>query len=93
MIDTRCQPIKDAILDVWQTNSTGQYHFEGFTLGKIRTDNDGNYTINTIFPKEYTTCDITCPAHIHLTVGAHNQPTLTTQLYFKGDPYLTEKTR
>ena len=92
MLDTRSQPITDAILDVQQTNSTGQYDNEGFTLrGKIKTNNDGNYTINTIFPKEYSTGDITRPGHIHFKIGAPNQPTLITQLYFEGDPYLTER--
>lgn len=88
--DMRCQPIKGAILDVWQANSTGKYDNEGFTLrGKVKTDNNGNYVIDTIVPKEYTAGDINRPSHIHLKVGAPNQPILTTQLYFEGDPYLT----
>jgi protocatechuate 3,4-dioxygenase beta subunit len=90
VMDMRCHPIKDVILDVWQANSTGEYDNEGFTLrGKVKTDNDGNYAIDTIVPKEYSQGDITRPGHIHLKVGAPNQPTLTTQLYFEGDPYLT----
>ena len=28
--------------------------------------------------------------HVHLKVGAPNQPLLTTQLYFEGDHYLTD---
>ena len=36
-MDNRCQPIKGAILDVWQVNSTGEYDNEGFTLrGKLK---------------------------------------------------------
>jgi protocatechuate 3,4-dioxygenase beta subunit len=90
--DTRCQPIKNAVLDIWQANSTGKYDNEGFTLrGKINTDNDGNYVIDTIVPKEYAAGDINRPGHIHLKVGAPNQPILTTQLYFEGDPYLTDR--
>jgi protocatechuate 3,4-dioxygenase beta subunit len=91
VMDTRCQPIQDAILDVWQANSTGEYDNNGFTLrGKVQTNNDGTYIIDTIVPKEYTAGDINRPGHIHLKVGAPNQPTLTTQLYFEGDPYLTD---
>ena len=87
----RCQPLKNAILDVWQANSTGDYDNEGFTLrGKVKTNNDGTYLIDTIVPKEYATGDITRPGHIHLKVGAPNQPILTTQLYFEGDPYLSD---
>ena len=91
VMDNRCQPIKGAILDVWQANSTGEYDNKGFTLrGKVKTNNDGIYLIDTIIPKEYATGDITRPGHIHLKVGVPNQPTLTTQLYFEGDPYLTD---
>jgi len=90
VMDNRCQPIKDAILDVWQANSTGEYDNEGFTLrGKVKTNNDGTYLIDTIIPNEYAAGDITRPGHVHLKVGAPNQPILTTQLYFEGDPYLS----
>ena len=90
VMDNRCQPIKDAILDVWQANSTGDYDNEGFTLrGKVKTNNDGAYLIDTIIPHEYAAGDITRPGHVHLKVGAPNQPILTTQLYFEGDPYLS----
>lgn len=90
VMDTRCQPLKDAILDIWQANSTGEYDNKGFNLrGKIKTDEQGNYIIDTILPKEYSAGDITRPGHIHLKIGAPNQPILTTQLYFEGDPYLT----
>lgn len=90
VMDNRCQPIKGAILDVWQANSTGEYDNEGFTLrGKLKTNNDGTYLIDTIIPNEYSAGDITRPGHVHLKVGAPNQPILTTQLYFEGDPYLS----
>ena len=91
VMDMRCQPVQDAILDVWQANSTGEYDNEGFTLrGKVKTNTDGIYLIDTVIPKEYSAGDLTRPGHIHLKVGAPNQPTLTTQLYFEGDPYLTD---
>ena len=90
VIDTRCQPVKNVVLDIWQANSTGEYDNEGFTLrGKVKTDDNGNYIIDTIVPQEYAVGDINRPSHIHLKVGAPNQPTLTTQLYFEGDPNLT----
>ena len=92
VMDMRCQPLKDAILDIWQANSTGEYDNKGFTLrGKVKTNNDGSYIIDTILPKEYSQGDITRPGHIHLKVGVPNQPTLTTQLYFEGEPYLSDR--
>ena len=90
VMDNRCQPITGAILDVWQANSTGEYDNEGFSLrGKVKTNNDGTYLIDTIIPNEYAAGDITRPGHLHLKVAAPNQPILTTQLYFEGDPYLS----
>ena len=90
VMDNRCQPIKGAILDIWQANSTGEYDNEGFSLrGKVKTNNDGTYLIDTIIPNEYAAGDITRPGHVHLKVAAPNQPILTTQLYFEGDPYLS----
>ena len=92
VMDMKCQPLKDAILDVWQANSSGEYDNEGFTLrGKVKTNNDGIYVIDTIVPKEYGAGDIKRPSHVHLKVGVLGQPTLTTQLYFEGDPYLTDR--
>jgi len=91
VMDMRCHPLKGAILDIWQANSTGEYDNKGFTLrGKVKTNSDGVYLIDTIIPKEYGQGDITRPGHIHLKIGVPNQPTLTTQLYFEGDPYLTD---
>jgi protocatechuate 3,4-dioxygenase beta subunit len=46
--------------------------------------------IDTIVPKEYAAGDITRPGHVHLKVGAPNQPILSTQLCFEGDPYLSD---
>ena len=70
VMDNRCQPIKGALLDVWQANSTGEYDNEGFTLrGKVKTNNDGTYLIDTIIPNEYSAGDITRPGHVHLKVG------------------------
>ena len=92
VLDMRCQPLKNAILDIWQADSTGEYDNEGFTFrGKVKTNDNGTYIIDTIVPKEYSQGDITRPGHIHLKVGVPNQPTLTTQLYFEGDPFLTDR--
>jgi Dioxygenase len=37
-----CKPVQGAVLDLWQTNSSGDYDYKGFNLrGKIVTDKDG----------------------------------------------------
>src|SRR4051812_18480117 len=46
-----CKPAQGAVLDLWQTNSTGDYDYKGFNLrGKIVTDKDGKYVLDTIYP-------------------------------------------
>ena len=86
-----CEPLEGAILDIWQTDSNGTYDNEGYNFrGKIMTDKDGNYVIDTIHPGQYTQNDIWRPSHIHLKVGVPDQPVITTQLYFEGDPHLED---
>ena len=81
-----CKPVQGAVLDLWQTNSTGDYDYKGFNLrGKIVTDKDGKYVLNTIYPERYPG-NITRPNHIHVMVGVPGQPIITTDLYFVGQP-------
>ena len=38
--------MQGAVLDIWQSNSSGDYDYTGFNLrGKIVTDKDGNYVL------------------------------------------------
>jgi protocatechuate 3,4-dioxygenase beta subunit len=81
-----CKPVQGAVLDLWQTNSSGEYDYKGFDLrGKIVTDKDGKYVLNTIYPEKYPG-NITRPNHIHVMVGVPGQPIITTDLYFVGQP-------
>src|SRR5262249_5119535 len=67
---------------------TGTYDNKGFTLrGKLYTDDEGRYTLRTIKPLYYGDPDDKRPAHIHVKASSGNSPILTTQLYFKGDPW------
>jgi len=82
-----CKPIEGAVLDIWQTNSTGDYDYKGFNLrGKIVTDKDGNYVLNTVYPESLQLGNITRPSHIHVIVGVPGQPLITTQVYFEDQP-------
>ena len=87
-----CHPISGAILDFWQTDSNGNYDNEGFLLrGKVISDENGNYTLDTIMPGSYAQGDIVRPAHIHVKAWIPENPgnpSLVTQLYFKDDPLL-----
>ena len=79
-----CKPLQGAVLDVWQTNSTGDYDYKGFNLrGKIVTDKDGKYVLDTIYPvRLLMDGNLTRPSHIHVMVGIPGQPIITTQVYF-----------
>jgi protocatechuate 3,4-dioxygenase beta subunit len=87
-----CQtPLAGALLDVWQADASGHYHdrTEQYRLrGQIRTDDSGRYELFSIRPGPYRVGDRWRPAHIHFTVSRPPHRPLTTQLYFKGDPYL-----
>jgi len=82
-------PLPGAELDVWQANDAGDYDNSGFTLrGIVTADDNGVYKLRTIVPKHYKTGANTYrPAHLHFKLRAPGCKELTTQLYFKGDPY------
>lgn len=72
-----------------KTNSTGDYDYTGYNLrGKIVTDKDGNYGLNTVYPVwiQEGENNITLPSHIHVIVGVPGQPLITTQVYFEDEP-------
>ena len=88
VLDYNCDPVPNAIIDVWQTDSHGEYHFEDFTLrGKVHASEDGFYVIDTVFPGKYSEIGQFRPAHLHLKISSPEGPTLTTQLYFAGDEH------
>lgn len=85
-------PVAGVMLDVWQADVDGNYHAAsetGYRLrGKVMTDAEGRYELDTIMPGRYALADGPRPAHIHFQVVEANHATLTTQLYFEGDPFL-----
>lgn len=87
-------PLGRALLDVWQADADGRYHYEkdNFRLrGQLLTDDSGSFAFTTVVPGRYKLTGSYRPAHIHLMVSHPRHQPLTTQLYFKGDPYLGPK--
>jgi len=84
---TNCEVgIASAVLDFWQADENGAYDNGGFNFrGKVLTDEDGNYTLETIIPGKYLNGSQFRPAHIHLKVQAEGYEDLVTQIYFEGD--------
>lgn len=92
-----CEPLAGAIVDVWHASSGGYYYGleaprplkpEDYLLrGRIRTGADGRYAFDTILPGNYRVSETWArPRHIHYLVSHPSRQSLTTQLYFEGDP-------
>ncbi|HEY7068123.1 MAG TPA: hypothetical protein VII06_42120 [Chloroflexota bacterium] len=78
-----CRPVAAALLDFWQADAAGAYDNAGYRLrGHQFTNEAGRYTLETVVPGLYPGRT----RHIHVKVQAPNQPVLTTQLYFPGEP-------
>jgi len=79
-------PVLNAELDFWQTDEDGEYDYDGYRYrGKILTDDEGNYNLETIIPGKYGNGSQFRPAHIHLKILVAGNDELVTQIYFEGD--------
>lgn len=78
-----CQPVPNALVDLWHADTQGEYDNSGFRgRGHQFTDAQGRYRFVTVKPARYSGRT----AHYHVKVQAANGPVLTTQLYFPGEP-------
>jgi protocatechuate 3,4-dioxygenase beta subunit len=87
-------PIRGAVVEIWQCDATGVYlhsgtggdkakrdaGFQGF--GRCVTGASGDYFFRTIKPVPYTGRT----PHIHVAVKLRGAPKWTTQCYIKGHP-------
>ncbi len=92
ILDSRGDPIRDALVEIWQADNNGIYlhtgtdeqkrdsHFQGF--GRFLTGSSGEYYFRTIKPVPYTGRT----PHIHFAVKLKGQDKWTTQCYMKGEP-------
>jgi protocatechuate 3,4-dioxygenase beta subunit len=89
IMDADCRPIAGAIVDFWQADVEGAYdNEETFHLrGHQVVAEDGRYELTTIVPGRYLNGSQYRPAHVHCKVYVRGTERLTTQLYFKDDPF------
>jgi protocatechuate 3,4-dioxygenase, beta subunit len=95
------RPVRNALVEIWQTNAGGRYRHEvdqhptpldpNFTgAGRTLTDADGQYEFVTVKPGAYpwrNHPNAWRPAHIHFSLfGRAFSSRLVTQMYFPGDP-------
>jgi protocatechuate 3,4-dioxygenase beta subunit len=106
VLDRNGQPVRGALIYVYQTSAKGWYsdraaHFDAHEgdrrharlFGYMRTDADGHYELHTIRPAGYPDADL--PAHIHVEIEPPASPSgaLVTEIQFDDDPRLTPEWR
>ena len=93
VLDARGQPIRNALVEIWQCDSGGAYfhsktgnadkrdkNFQGF--GRFLTGSTGEYLFRTIKPVPYPGRT----PHIHFAIKMKGKKELITQCYIKGHP-------
>jgi protocatechuate 3,4-dioxygenase, beta subunit len=95
ILDAKGNPIKNALVEIWQCDANGVYlhtgdsdqkkdqqdkNFQGF--GRFLTNANGEYYFRTIKPVPYPGRS----PHIHYKIKKGGKHLLTTQCYIKGHP-------
>lgn len=93
LLDKNGEPLKDALIELWQADDHGTYihsrgagqgtrdpDFQGY--GKFTTGKDGGWRFRTIKPGLYTGRT----RHYHFGITVKGQKMFTTQLFFAGEP-------
>jgi len=93
ILDAKGDPLRNALVEIWQCDANGAYlhtgttnaekrdkNFQGF--GRFLTGSSGEYLFRTIKPVPYPGRT----PHIHYKVKRAGKELLTTQCYIKGHP-------
>ncbi len=93
ILDARGEPIRNAVVEIWQCDNNGAYlhsktvnnekrdrNFQGF--GRFVTASTGEYQFRTIKPVPYPGR----APHIHYAIKVKGQEKFTTQCYILGHP-------
>ena len=84
--------IKDAIIEIWHCDTEGKYDNDTKEFrhrARLKTNESGEYSFSTIIPGKYLNGKLYRPSHIHYRVTHKNSKELISQIYFKGDPNIT----
>ena len=94
ILDRRGDPIRNALVEIWQVDSHGSYlhtksdnyarrdrNFQGF--GRFLTGSTGEYYFRTVKPVVYPG---RLAPHIHFAIKVKGNERFTTQMYIKGHP-------
>lgn len=86
-------PLTNAKVEIWHCDTKGNYDNDTKEYkhrATIHTDHKGDYSAITIIPGKYLNGRLYRPAHIHFRVSAPKHKELISQIYFEGDPHITE---
>jgi len=86
------KPVKNSEINIWHPDNTGFYSFFGYDCrGIITTDDEGNYSFESLLPGMITLRSITKgilkydgfkrPPHFHISIEYNNGKVFTTQIY------------
>jgi catechol 1,2-dioxygenase len=97
VLNRSCRPIAGASIEAWQVDADGEYgpgHGTDamrccYLTGRVRTDANGRYQLDTIMPGHYKGAGSAPPAHIHIGVSHPGDGQVLTELHFAGDPALS----
>ncbi|MBX7242733.1 MAG: hypothetical protein K1X92_13405 [Bacteroidia bacterium] len=84
--------LKGALVEIWHCNTDGEYDNDSDEFrqrASLYTNEEGEYAFTTILPGKYLNGELYRPSHIHYRVTAKNSKELISQIYFKGDPHIT----
>ncbi len=82
-----------AKVEIWHCDTEGNYDNDSekyLHRAQWETNGKGEYSFKTILPGKYLNGRLYRPAHIHYRVTAPGYKELISQLYFEGDPHITE---
>jgi len=94
ILDGRGDPVRNALVEIWQCDGKGVYYHSGSgkdlerrdtnfqCFGRFLTGSTGEYVFRTIKPVPYPGRT----PHIHYKVKRQGKELLTTQCYIKGHP-------
>jgi protocatechuate 3,4-dioxygenase beta subunit len=96
VVDARGNPVRGAMIDLWQCNAVGRYdhpgdranpaaldpNFQGFA--RLASDRNGDFKFRSIKPVAYNTPIGQRTPHIHFDISGGAQR-LITQMYFPGE--------
>ncbi len=83
-----CAFIAGAVIEVWQADDEGEYNDDKLR-GTLIADAEGAFAFESIRPAPYGDVGGFRPAHFHYKVTAPGFRTVTTQIYFAGDEFLS----